>query len=295
MDNAGNRTSRRKFLKEAAAASTGLAAFGGLAPSRVLGANNRIRMGIIGCGGRGSYDISIFRQNRDVEVVAACDVYEPRRLKQQQLSGTQAQAYLDYHDVLDRKDVDAVLIATPNHWHKQILIDAVRAGKDAYCEKPIMHSIPEGIEMVNAVKETGRVVQTGTQQRSWPHWILGKQLVDDGLLGDVTFIHTYWYQDYVANTGWMAKRPIDTSELNWKMWLGDAPMQPFTQEKYVWWRFYWDFGGGILTDLLTHWIDAIQWYMRQPVPLTATTTGDLYLMNWQCPDTITTVYEYPGK
>ncbi|MGH9445451.1 MAG: Gfo/Idh/MocA family oxidoreductase, partial [Terriglobia bacterium] len=241
MDNAGNKTSRRKFLKEAAAASTGLAALGGLAPSRVLGANNRIRMGIIGCGGRGSYDISIFRQNRDVEVVAACDVYEPRRLKQQQLSGTQAQAYLDYHDVLDRKDVDAVLIATPNHWHKQILIDAVRAGKDAYCEKPIMHSIPEGIEMVNAVKETGRVVQTGTQQRSWPHWILGKQLVDDGLLGDVTFIHTYWYQDYVANTGWMAKRPIDTAELNWKMWLGDAPMQPFTQEKYVWWRFYWDF------------------------------------------------------
>ncbi|MGH9446236.1 MAG: Gfo/Idh/MocA family protein, partial [Terriglobia bacterium] len=107
--------------------------------------------------------------------------------------------------------------------------------------------------------------------------------------------HTYWYQDYVARTGWMAKRPIDTAELNWKMWLGDAPMQPFTQEKYVWWRFYWDFGGGILTDLLTHWIDAIQWYMRQPVPLTATTTGDLYLMNWQCPDTITTVYEYPGK
>ncbi len=294
MDNAYGK-SRREFLKGAAAASAGLATLGGLAPSRVLGANNRIRMGIIGCGERGSYDISLFRQHADVEVVAACDVYEPRRLKQQQLSGPQAQAYLDYHQVLDRQDVDAVLIATPDHWHKQVLIDAVRAGKDAYCEKPIMHSIPEGIEMVRAVKESGRVVQTGTQQRSWPHWILGKQLVDDGLLGDVTFIHTYWYQDYISNTGWTAAHPVDTSQLNWPMWLGDAPAQPFTDEKYVHWRFFWDFGGGILTDLLTHWIDAIQWYMGQPVPMTATTTGDLYIMKWQCPDTITAVYEYPGN
>jgi predicted dehydrogenase len=289
----GSATTRRRFLKGAAGA--GLAAFGGLTPASVLGANDRIRMGLIGCGERGSYDISLFRKNPEVQVVAVSDVYEPRRLKQQALSGPQATAHLDYHELLERKDIDAVLIATPDHWHKQVLIDAVHAGKDAYCEKPIMHSIEEGIEMVKAVKETNRVVQTGTQQRSWPHWILGKQLVDDGMLGDVTFVHTYWYQDYLANTGWMAKHPVNVAQLNWKMWLGDAPMQPFTQEKYVHWRFFWDFGGGILTDLLTHWIDAIQWYMGQTVPLTATTTGDLYLMKWECPDTITAVYEYPGK
>ncbi|HTV53409.1 MAG TPA: Gfo/Idh/MocA family oxidoreductase [Terriglobia bacterium] len=294
MDKCDSATTRRTFLK-GAAAGAGLAAFGGLTPASVLGANDRVRMGLIGCGERGSSDISLFRKNPEVQVVAVCDVYEPRRLKQQHLSGPQATAHLDYHEVLDRKDIDAVLIATPDHWHKQVLIDAVHAGKDAYCEKPIMHSIEEGVEIVKAVKESGRVVQTGTQQRSWPHWILGKQLVDDGMLGDVTFVHTYWYQDYVANTGWMAKHPIDTAKLNWKMWLGDAPMQPFTQEKYVHWRFFWDFGGGILTDLLTHWIDAIQWYMGQTAPLTATTTGDLYLMNWECPDTITAVYEYPGK
>jgi predicted dehydrogenase len=294
VDKSGSATTRRRFLK-GAAAGAGLAAFGGLTPGSVLGANDRVRMGLIGCGERGSYVISLFRKNPEVQVVAVCDVYEPRRLKQQHLSSPQATAHLDYHEVLDRKDIDAVLIATPDHWHKQVLIDAVRAGKDAYCEKPIMHSIEEGVEMVKAVKESDRVVQTGTQQRSWPHWILGKQLVDDGMLGDVTFVHTYWYQDYVANSGWMAKHLVNTAELNWKMWLGDAPMQPFTQEKYAHWRFFWDFGGGILTDLFTHWIDAIQWYMGQTAPLTATTTGDLYVMKWECPDTITAVYEYPGK
>jgi predicted dehydrogenase len=291
----GNKTTRRDFLKGAAGAGAGLSALGGLTPARVLGSNDRIRMGLIGCGERGSYVISLFRQNPEVQVVAVCDVYEPHRLKQQHLAGPQATAHLDYHEVLDRKDIDAVLIATPDHWHKQVLIDAVHAGKDAYCEKPIMHSIEEGVQMVEAVKQSGRVVQTGTQQRSWPHWIWGKQLVDDGILGDVTFVHTYWYQDYTKHTGWMASHPINTAQLNWHMWLGDAPMQPFTQDKYAHWRFYWDFGGGILTDLFTHWIDAIQWYMGQTAPLTATTTGDLYIMKWQCPDTITAAFEYPGK
>jgi len=286
---------RREFLKDTAVGGASVAAFGGLAPARVLGANDRIRLGLIGSGERGTYDMQLFMRNPSVEVVAVCDVYEPHRLHAQQVAGAQAQVHTNYREVLDRKDVDAVLIAAPDHWHKQILIDAVRAGKDAYCEKPIMHSIPEGVEMVNAVKASGRVVQTGTQQRSWPHWIIGKQLVDDGLIGEITFVHTYWYQNYYQGGGWMEKHKIDTSLLDWKQWLGDAPDQPFTDEKYDHWRFFWDFGGGILTDLLTHWIDVIQWYLDQPVPSTATTTGDLYLMQWQCPDTITAVYEYPGK
>jgi predicted dehydrogenase len=295
MEKRNDDLTRREFLKEAAAVGAGVAAFGGLTPAKVLGANDRIRLGLLGAGERGTYDMKVFMGNPDVEVVAVCDVYEPHRLIAQQTAGSQAQAHTDYREVLDRKDVDAVLIATPDHWHKQVLIDAVHAGKDAYCEKPIMHSIPEGVEMVKAVKESNRVVQTGTQQRSWPHWIIGKQLVDDGMLGEITFVHTYWYQNYLEDSGWTKKHAVDTSQLNWKMWLGDAPDQPFTEEKFAHWRFFWDFGGGILTDLLTHWIDVIQWYLGQPAPQTATTTGDLYLMDWQCPDTITAVYEYPGK
>jgi predicted dehydrogenase len=286
---------RRKFLKNAAAVGAGVAAFGGLTPARVLGANDRIRLGLLGAGERGTYDMKVFMGNPEVDVVAVCDVYEPHRLNAQEVAGSQAQVYTDYREVLDRKDVDAVLIGTPDHWHKQVLVDAVHAGKDAYCEKPIMHSIPEGVEMVKAVKESNRVVQTGTQQRSWPHWVLGKQLVDNGMLGQITFVHTYWYQNYFEDSGWMKKHAVDASQLNWKMWLGDAPDQPLTEEKFAHWRFFWDFGGGILTDLLTHWIDVIQWYLGQPLAQTATTTGDLYLMKWQCPDTITAVYEYPGN
>ncbi|HEV2378918.1 MAG TPA: Gfo/Idh/MocA family oxidoreductase [Terriglobia bacterium] len=295
MDERNIGLTRREFLKDTAAVSAGVAAFGGLAPARILGANDRIRLGLLGAGERGDYVMTVFAGNPDVEVVAICDVYEPHRLKAQLDSKAQPQLHTDYREVLDRKDVDAVLIASPDHWHKQMLIDAVKAGKDAYCEKPIMHSIPEGVEMVNAVKESNRVVQCGMQQRSWPHWVLAKQIVDDGMLGQICFVHTYWYQNYYADRGWMSRHHVDTNALDWKKWLGSAPDQPYSDEKFAHWRFFWDFGGGILTDLLTHWIDMIQWYLGQPAPQTATTTGDLYLMKWQCPDTITAVYEYPGN
>jgi predicted dehydrogenase len=295
MSEESSNWTRRQFLKGSAVAGAGLAGFGGLTPASVLGANQKIRVGVLGSGERAQYLMSIFKRQPEVELVAVCDVYGPHREKALKLAGPAASAHLDYHEVLDRKDVDAVIIGTPDHWHKTILVDAVHAGKDAYCEKPIMHSIPEGIEMVNAVTQSNRVVQTGMQQRSWPHYIMGKQIVDSGQLGKVTFIHTYWYQNYVANIGWNASHPVDTSQLDWKRFLGDAPDQPFTDDKFVHWRFYWDFGGGILTDLMTHWIDVIQWYMGQPAPQTATTTGELYLMKWQCPDTITSVFEFPGN
>ncbi len=282
--------SRRDFLKDTAAA--GALALGGLAPSRVLGANDKIRLGILGTGERAQYVASLFKKHPDVEIVAVCDVYALRRAEGLKLGGPSAQAHLDYREVLDRKDVDAVLIGSPDHWHKQMLVDAVRAGKDAYCEKPIMHSIEEGLEMVRAVDETKRIVQTGTQQRSWDHWMLGKQIVDSGKLGKITMVHTYWYQNYLL--WWKGLPKVDESELDWKKFLGDAPDQPFALEKFYWWRWYWDFGGGILTDLLTHWIDVIQWYMAQPCPKTSTTTGGLYRMKWQCPDTVTACYEYPG-
>jgi predicted dehydrogenase len=286
---------RREFIQDSAIVGAGVATFGRLAPARVLGANDRIRVGVLGSGQRARYLAKLFTEDPGVEVVAVCDVYGPHRAKALSLAAPNATGTLDYREVLDRKDVDAVIIGAPDHWHKAMLIDAVRAGKDAYLEKPIMHSIEEGVEMLRAVEATRRIVQTGTQQRSWEHYILGKHIVDSGKLGKITFIHTYWYQNYHSNQGWNALQKINVGELDWKKFLGQAPEQPFTPEKYVWWRFFWDFGGGILTDLLTHWIDVIQWYMGQPAPQTATTTGELYLMNWQCPDTITAVYEFPGR
>ena len=287
--------SRRSFLKDSALLGAGAAAMGGMIPSRVLGANDKIRIGVLGTGERAQYLMKCLAQQPFADIVAVCDVYGPRREEALKLASPGASATDDYRAVLDRKDIDAVVIGAPDHWHKQMLLDALNAEKDAYCEKPIMHSIEEGLEMVRAVEQTGRIVQTGTQQRSWEHYQMGKQIIDSGKLGKVTFVHTYWYQNYYANLGWEKLSPVDQSQLEWKKFLGDAPDQPFSQEKFIWWRFYWDFGGGILTDLLTHWIDVIQWYMGQPAPKTAITNGERYLMDWQCPDTITTVYEYPGN
>ncbi|HZP02710.1 MAG TPA: Gfo/Idh/MocA family oxidoreductase [Terriglobia bacterium] len=291
MDNGAN-VSRREFLKDTALAGAGVAVLGGLAPAKVLGANDKIRIGAIGTGGRCQYLMKIFKNEPSVDLVAVCDVYGPHRDKALQIAGPDAKGYTNYHEVLDRKDIDAVIIGSPDHWHKQMLVDSVRAGKDAYLEKPIMHSIEEGVEMVRAVEETKRIVQTGTQQRSWPHWIMAKQIIESGKLGKITFIHTYWYQDYLLF--FKSLPPVDQSQLDWKAFLGDAPDQPFTLEKFYWWRWFWDFGGGILTDLLTHWIDVIQWCMNQPAPKTATSVGGRYRMNWQLPDTVTAAYEYPG-
>ena len=288
-------TNRRDFLKRTASAGGVALGFGGLAPARALGAGERLRVGVLGSGQRAQYLMSLFNKVPDVEIVAVCDVYEPHREKALESASKDAQGTGEYREVLDRKDVDAVIIGAPDHWHKKMLLDAVQAGKDVYCEKPIMHSIPEGLEIVRAVGGSGRVVQTGMQQRSWEHYKLGKEIVDSGKLGKVTFVHTYWYQNYSARAERVALATVDQSKLDWKKFLGDAPDQPYSNEKFIWWRFFWDFGGGILTDLLTHWIDVIQWYMGEPAPKTAVTVGDRYLMDWQCPDTITTAYEYPGS
>ncbi len=154
---------RREFLKDAALAGGGAAVLGGWAPARVLGANDRIRLGVLGSGHRARYVMEQFQKVPGVEFVAICDVYAPARAKALDVAGPGARAYTNYHEILDRKDIDAVLIGSPDHWHKPMLIDAVNAGKDAYVEKPIMHSIEEGVEMVRVVDSSQRVVQTGTQ------------------------------------------------------------------------------------------------------------------------------------
>ncbi len=282
---------RRKFLKDTALAGTTASVLGGLAPARVLGANDRIQVGVLGSGHRAREVMQKFQMIPGVQFIAVCDVYGPARAEALALAGPGAQAYTNYHEVLDRKDIDAVLIGSPDHWHKRMLIDAVNAGKDAYVEKPIMHSIEEGEEMVRVVDASKSVVQTGTQQRSWAHWKMGKEIVDSGRLGRITMIHTYWYQRHAPKKD---QPKIDLADLDWKSFLGDAPDQAFTGQKFLHWRWYWDFGGGMLTDLLTHWIDVIQWYMGQPAPKTANVVGGLYANDWQCPDTMTATFEYPG-
>ena len=169
-------------------------------------------------------------------------------------------------------------------------MDAVAAGKDVYVEKPVTHSLEEGAALIGAVESSKRVVQTGTQQRSWEHFIQGKQIIDSGKLGKITFIRMWWYQNYAAGS-YSNKLALD--KLDQKMWLGSAPSQTITPIKYFWWRWFWDFGGGALTDLMTHWIDVAQWYMGTPAPDSVVTSGNRYALDWEVPDTINCALDYP--
>ena len=279
---------RRVFLTTA----SGVALGARMAASSVQGANNRVRVAIIGTGGRARGLMNQLKPISGVEIVGICDVFEPRLLQAAEIAGPAALQVADYRRVLDNREIDAVLIGTPDHWHKKMTLDAVAAGKDVYVEKPVSHTIEEGAEMVRAIEASKQIVQTGTQQRSWEHWIQGKEIIQSGKLGQITFVHAYWYQH--ARPGkWAAAAP---DKLDWKQWLGPAPNQPFRPERFYQWRHFWDFGGGCLTDLMTHWIDVVHWYMNVEAPISAYSSGKNYnLKMWEAPDTVTTTLEFPNN
>jgi predicted dehydrogenase len=279
---------RRHFLKTAAIAATAFS------QARVWGADDRMRIGAIGTGGRCNYLLRTLNDIGGNEIVAVCDVYEPHRAKARTEHGPQAAEYGDYRKLLEDKSIDAVVIAAPDHWHVPMTIAAVEAGKDVYVEKPVTHSMAEAESLSKAVEASNRVVQTGTQQRSWPHFIQAKKLIDSGALGQITFIETHWYQNHYAHHSNVPD--IDTGKLDWKQFLGSAPDQPFDVRRYTDWRFYWDFGGGALTDLFTHWVDVVHWYMNSDTPTSVFAQGSKYVMpERDCPDTLSASYLYGGN
>ena len=193
------------------------------------------------------------------------DLYTPRRDQAVEQFGKPCKPVKHYKQILDDQSIDGVLIGTPDHWHVPLVLEAIAAGKDVYCEKPITQNIAEGEKLIAGVEASNQVVQTGTQQRSWDHYIHAKDIIQSGALGQITFVECYWYQNYRVS---QKIEKFDTSKLDWDLWLGTRKKQPFDPMKYRRWRFFWDFGGGIFTDLLTHWIDAIQWIMDSPAPHT---------------------------
>jgi predicted dehydrogenase len=282
----GMSCTRRAFL----AAASGLIAGTRLAASQAQGANDRIRIGVIGTGGRARGLMNLLKKLPGNDLVAVCDVYEPRLLQAAEIAGPAAVKVADYRRMLDDRTIDAVVIGTPDHWHKAMTLDAVAAGKDVFVEKPVSHSIEEGAEMVRVIEGSKQIVQTGTQQRSWDHWLLGKQIVDSGRLGQITFVHTYWYQHATAGN----YPAVAMAQLDWKRWLGPAPDRPFEPVRFFQWRHFWDYGGGCLTDLLTHWIDVVHWYMNVDAPKSATAKGqNYYIKSWEAPDTVNASIEFP--
>ena len=265
-----------------------------LASTRAFGANDRLRIGVIGAGGR-MRGLLNSAENTGVpfEIVSVCDVYTPRREEvKSRTSAAAATTCVDYNDVLNDKSIDAVIIATPDHWHVRVARAALAAGKDVYLEKPVTHTLEEGEALEKSVRSSRQILQCGMQQRSWPHFRNAVDLIQGGALGQVTQVRTYWWQNYESN--WVPK-PVDAAQLDWKQWLGGAPDQPFTLEKYSHWRWYWSFGGGAMTDLFAHWIDVVQWAMKADQPTMALMLGDKYVFkDWECPDTIQAAFRYPG-
>jgi predicted dehydrogenase len=277
-------SNRRRFL-----VAGGLTA---LAASRAYGANDAIRVGAIGCGGRMRTLLACADQAEGFNLVAASDVYEPRRDEIRERTNELASTHLDYRELLDKKEIDAVIIAAPDHWHVRIALDALAAGKDVYLEKPVTHTLEEGDLLLRAVHGSKQVVQCGMQQRSWSHFQNAVDLIHGGSIGAITQIRTYWYQDYQSRR---PATPIDTQLLDWKRWLGAAPEQPFDEEKFRHWRWFWNFGGGALTDLFTHWIDVVHWAMKNSEPQRVETMGDRYVFKkWDCPETVQSILRYPG-
>ena len=273
---ANDGTTRRRFL-EGSAAGAGHVASSLLSASSfaaVVGANDRVQIGVIGTGGRALQLMDhLIPKPRDpvqggipqwktkpvdgADLVAVADVYEPHRNQAAAKAGPKTAKFHDYRKLLDQKEVQAVIIAAPDHWHKQMLLDALAAGKDVYLEKPATHTLEEGPEEIQAVEKSGRIVQTGTQQRSWPHYVQGKEIVASGALGVVRLVEAFWFMNYgVRGVNNLPRSQVPPANLDWKSWLGSAPDQPFNPMKFRTWRQFWDFGGGNLADLMTHAIDA---------------------------------------
>src|SRR2546429_8579629 len=206
-----------------------------------------LRIGVIGAGSRAKQLLDAADKVGLYQILAVSDVYAPNRDAVKERSNGLATTHLDYREVLE-KDIDAVIIASPDHWHVPMALDALKAGKDVFLEKPVTHTIEEGAALVRAVRSSKQILQCGMQQRSWTHFRDAVDLIQAGSLGHVVQVRTYWWQNYHV---FMATRPVDTQVLDWKQWLGGAPDQPISEEKFYRWPWFWNFGGRATTDLFT--------------------------------------------
>ncbi|MBM3763563.1 MAG: Gfo/Idh/MocA family oxidoreductase [Acidobacteria bacterium] len=254
---------------------------------RILGANDRPMLGWIGAGGRGRFLAGEFKEI-GFPIPAVCDVYQPNLEAGLKLASPGAKGFQDYRRLLDDKSIDAVVVATPDHWHAPMVIDAVNAGKDVYVEKPLCHTIEEGYRMVDAVRANKRVLQVGTQRRSSPIFIEAKSVIDSGVLGDVRLV-TSWWLNHQASLN-----PAQLQgDLDWKAWLGSAPDRPVDAQRFFNWYYYYDYSGGLIIGQAAHIFDAIQWFMNSKAPLAVTTAGgQLNLKGAEIPDTATVVLEF---
>lgn len=283
---------RRSFAKSVLAAGA-LATLPSSA--RPAGANDRVRVGFIGVGNRGDQVLDGFLTHRDAEVVALSDVYEPYLPAANKKAGGGCKLFADYRQLLDQKDVDAVVVATPDHWHALMFVDACRAGKDVYCEKPLSLTIAEGRTMCAVAKETGRVTQVGLHRRSAGYVREAVDLLRGGAIGTITSAKCFHLRnEFPLGIG----KPADSAPppgLDWDRWLGPAAKVAYNANRCLYkFRWFWDYSGGQLTNFGTHYLDVIQWGLGQDAPKSVAAVGGKFAVddNREIPDTLEVVWEY---
>jgi predicted dehydrogenase len=278
---------RRDFLVSTAAA---------FSASRILGSNDRVQIGFIGYGLIGAQHVHDFKNLPDVDLAALSDVYEPRLREGQAACGARAKGYNDFRRLLDNKDIQAVVISTPDHWHALLTIMACAAGKDVYVEKPLTLFVREGRWMVTAAKRYQRVVQVGTQQRSGGHYADAVKLLQGGYIGKIHTVRIGSFRNVMPGFG----APPDSDPpagMNYDLWLGPAPERRYNPNRSLYhFRWFWDYSGGQMTNLGAHEVDIVHWVMKARAPgAVASSGGRLALTdNGETPDTQDALFEYPG-
>jgi predicted dehydrogenase len=281
---------RRTVLKTMAGAGLLTAA----SSRRVLGANDRVRVGLIGNGLIGKRHLLDFQAEPDVEIVGVSEVSDERLDEAATIAGSGALRHKDFRRMLDRKDVDAIVVSTPDHWHALMTILACAAGKDVYVEKPLTHVLREGEWMLRAATEHRRVVQSGTQQRSGRHYQRCRELVQSGTIGDVRSVKMGAHRNILPGFSQPVGKPLSAAD--WDMWLGPAPSVPFDARRCLYhFRWFWDYSGGQTTNLLAHEIDVVQWFTGA-LPQRVTAMGGRYALQGigETPDVFEAIFEYPG-
>jgi predicted dehydrogenase len=290
------RITRRTFAKTGAAAAFGLAASRPLqAPAvQAPGANDRVRLGFIGVANRGGQLMDAFLVHDDIQVVALCDVYEPTLQKANGKVDGKADTCRDFRELLDRKDIDAVVIATPDHWHAIQTVDACDAEKDVYVEKPMSITIHEGRRMVEAARRNQRIVQVGTHRRSSELYAQLAELVESGKVGKVTVSRAYRLSNMYPSGIGRVKPAAPPPGLDWDLWLGPRPERPFQENiapyKFRWWQLY----SSQMANWGVHYLDAIRWMTGELAPSSVSAMGGRYAVDDDrtVPDTLEAVFEF---
>ena len=283
--------SRRSFFLAAGSAAIAVAG----SSATAFAANETINVGCIGTGGRCRTLMKSLVKVPGVRLAAVSDIWDYSFEEGKKLADPKAFATRSFEELLARKDIDAVLIGSPDHWHVPMTVAACAAGKDVYVEKPLTHDLSEGKAVIAAQNEHKRIVQVGTQQRSMPHIALAREIIQAGGIGKVVKVHMTWNRN--TDRVRRFKDTIDPKSVDWKAFLGSARPQEYDEYRFRNWRWFWDFGGGIFTDLMVHWIDVAHWVLNLDHPDKAVSLGDHIVSKgvWETPDSVQTVLSYPGN